>query len=429
MLFAGEGRADITPPNGTVLAGFHFTPGNERVVTGVRQPPQTRALALRVGESTALILSLEILAVSQEFTKSLQQRIALKTGVKADHIRVCATHTHSMPTFREFLQWGSVSKSYMELVAERTEAAAVAAIADLSEADCYFGTQNVTGGNFNRTTPNWKTDEAFTAESTDDERWLDTRLQALYFQRADGKRPLLWYPFSAHPVVFGDGNAGPDWPGIVASRISGADGAEPGYLQGHIGDVNPGDGTPWIGDPEETASAIAPALHFATGHGDIVEVDALRIVNGTALLPYDLDRFKKQRETYAADPAKCADGEWVDAGFAKAWSEEAAKWDLSVTAYSAPISAMRLGSLLLLFHPSELYSYYGIKLRVSAPTPNVLVVGYCDDFVGYLTDPKAYTNGEYAAVVVPKILGLPPFSEDAARRFTNQCQELLNKLA
>jgi hypothetical protein len=425
MLLAGEGSAEITPANGTVLAGFHYAPGKERGVTGVRQTPRVRALAMRVNDTSAIVLSIDVTSLSRDFSGELQKRVEQVTGVRAAHVRVCATHTHSMPALRAFLQWGPVSEAFQALVYERAAAAAKAAVDDLSEADCYLGAQRVEGGNFNRTTKTWKTDEAFTAQSTDDERWLDTLLQALYFQRAEDKKPLLWYHFCAHPVCYQDTQAGPDWPGIVADRIR----PEPGFLQGHIGDVNPGDGTKWIGEPMQTAQAIAPALHHAMGHGDMVEIDELRIVNGTVELPFDMERFRADIDMYKTQPEKCVDGVWVDAGFAKAWSEIAAKWDMDVKSYSAPISAMRLGTLVFLFHPAELYSFYGLQLRTSAPAPNVIAVGYCDDFVGYLTDPKAYENNEYAAVVVPKIMGWPPFTTDCARKFTAQCQELLKQLA
>lgn len=425
MLLAGEGIADIPPANGTVLAGFHYKTGKERAVTGIRQTPKVRALALRAGDTAAVILSIDVTSLSREFASALQRRIEQDTGVAAAHVRVCATHTHSMPALRSLLQWGSVSNEFQALVLERAATAAKSAVADLSEADCYLGAQRVEGGNSNRTTKTWKTDADFTAQSTDDERWLDTMLHALYFQRAEDKKPLLWYHFCAHPVCYQDTLAGPDWPGIVADHIR----PEPAFLQGHIGDVNPGDGKKWIGDPIETAQAVAPALHFAMEHGDVVEIDAIRIVNGIAELHFDMDRFKQDIEFYRSQPDKCVANEWVDAEFAKAWSESAAKWDPAVTTYSAPISAMRLGGLALLFHPAELYSYYGLKLRTSSPFPNVIAVGYCDDFVGYLTDPKAYDNKEYAALVVPKIMGWPPFTTDCARRFTGQCQELLKKLA
>ena len=425
MLLAGEGIAEISPANGTVLAGFHYTPGNERKVTGIRQTPKVRALALRMNDTSAIILSIDVTSLGREFCAELQTQIEKATGVPAANVRVCATHTHSMPALRPFLQWGSVSEPFRSLLLERAVAAAKAAVEDLSESDCYLGSQTVNGGNSNRTAKTWKTDEQFTAQSTDDDRWLDTSLHSLYFQRASEKKPLVWYHFCAHPVCYQDTEAGPDWPGIVADHIR----PEPAFLQGHIGDVNPGDGKKWIGDPMETAQAIAPALHFSMEHGDFVEFDEIKIVNGTVDLPFDMDRFKQELDEYSAQPDKCVDGVWVDAGFAKAWSEAAATWDMNVKSYSAPISAMRLGGLVLLFHPAELYSFYGLQLRATPSAAVVICVGYCDDFVGYLTDPKAYEANEYAAIVVPKILGWPPFTTDCARKFTAQCQELLKKLA
>jgi hypothetical protein len=429
MLSAGEGRAEITPPLGTVLAGFHYAPGKERVVTGIRQPAQVRALALRFGDATAVILSLELCAVSRAFARRLQGRIQRDAGHSKAFVRVCATHTHSMPTLRPFLQWGDVSESYERDVESRAVEAARAALADLSEADCYIGKQGVRGGNFNRTTDTWKTDEVFTGESADTERWLDTLLQALYFQRAGNKKPILWYHFCAHPVCFGDGQAGPDWPGIVAQRIHAADGIEPGFLQGHIGDVNPGDGTPWIGDPEETVAAVAPAVHHAMGHGDLVMIGEMTFIESEARLDYDLERFENDLEMYRQDPEQCSSGVWVDAEFAKAWFERVSGRPPGEPALRVPVSALRLGSLALLFHPAELYSFYGLPIRTGSPFPHTLAVGYCDDFAGYLTDPKAYEQNEYAAVVVPKILGLPPFGRETARSFAQQCAEVLRSLA
>jgi hypothetical protein len=58
-----------------------------------------------------------------------------------------------------------------------------------------------------------------------------------------------------------------------------------------------------------------------------------------------------------------------------------------------------------------------------------LVVGYADDVAGYVTDPKAYEAGEYAAVVVPRILNLPPFEPTAGRQLSAAAGKLLAKLS
>lgn len=61
-LQAGEGKVDITPPLGIELAGFHKPPGQERKITGIRQPANARALFLRLGKEQAGIVVLDLLA-------------------------------------------------------------------------------------------------------------------------------------------------------------------------------------------------------------------------------------------------------------------------------------------------------------------------------------------------------------------------------
>lgn len=428
VLEAGQGKADITPPLGIEMAGFHRVPGKERRVEGVRGKTGARGLVLKTGDIRAAIVSLETCAISSGFARTVKEAVEQEIGIPASHVMVTATHSHSTPALRFFRQWGAEDEGYRRKVADAALEAVHKAVEDLSPCDLYLGEHKVVGGNFNRTTPTWKTDEAFGPESSDSERWLDTALHCLYFVRSNGKPDLAWYHFCAHPVCFTDGLAGPDWPGIVAEGILPAHPIDVGYLQGHIGDVNPGDGTPWIGDPEETARAVLPALHHAIGHGRLVEVDRLRIQSGRVELPLNLPLLEEWLVTYRKDPAACKEGVWVDPGFAEDWARGAEKIDKTRATLSTPISALALGDAALLFHGSELYSYYGLAVRRDSPFPDTLVVGYTDDFVGYLTDPRAYEKEEYAAVVVPKILDLPPFAPNAASALKEAGVELLKKV-
>jgi neutral/alkaline ceramidase-like enzyme len=429
LLEAGEGVAEITPPLGIELAGFHRQPGNERRVTGIRQPAQARALALRHGNITAAIVALDVCGFPRDFAQRVQRRAGRLAGISPQNIRVCATHTHSMPTLRFFRQWGGVSKEYSALVEQRAVQAIVAAKEDLARADCYLGKERVAGGNHNRTTKSWKTDEGFSKESTDEERWLDTMLHAMLFLREKPKHSLLWYHFSAHPVCYTDGNAGPDWPGLVNQKMNAWDDLSPAFLQGHCGDVNPGPGNPSLGDPEKVSDAVYAALHHATNHSALVEVDAMRLAMTEMKMPLNIARLKDQLEQYRKDPSQCTKGEWVDAGFAKDWFASASKWKTNRDQLNTPMTAMRLGGLGLLFHSAELYSFYGLAIRRDSPFPNTLVVGYSDDFIGYVPDPTAHKNNEYAAVVVPKLLDLPPFAPEAGRQLAAEAVKLLSKVA
>jgi neutral ceramidase len=236
-----------------------------------------------------------------------------------------------------------------------------------------------------------------------------------------------WYHFSAHPVCFGDGMAGPDWPGLVAQKLQERDGLSCSYLQGHIGDVNPGNGTPWTGDAEKVSEAVYTALHHAVNHSDHRAVSKMRVRTGAAEISFDLARWNDQLARYRSNPEQCNQGEWVDAGFARDWYESASKRRAARTLRS-PISVLQLGDVGLLFHAAELYSFYGLKVRLDSPFAATLLVGYADDFIGYLTDPKAYEASEYAAIVVPKILDLPPFKPEAARQYSDALLQLARKI-
>ena len=426
---AGEGTVDITPPvdKGIELAGFHRPPGNPRLVTGARQPSLVRALMLEVGSTRAVVIVLDMLNVSQAFSRRVAQQVESRTGVPSSQVRVCATHSHSMPRLRDGLQWGGLHQEYQAMVEVAAVEAVTLAQADLAPAVLSLGTSQAQGGNFNRTTKTWRTDAEFDEAATEKDRWLDTTLHALLFERPAGKSNLLWYHFSAHPVCFRDTQSGPDWPGIVAEMTRDSHQVVPSFLYGHAGDVNPGDGTIWIGEPEPTATAIHAALCRALDQSQRVDIDAIRCESVDFKLPLDIERFEQWLAQYRRNPEECNRGHWRSAEFAEAWFRIASQYDTSQTQLSVPLSVMRLGSIGWVFHPSELYSFYGLAIRRDSPLNDTVVVSMADGAIGYLPDERAFAAGEYSALTVPKIMGLPPYQPAAAAMLTRGAVELLQK--
>jgi Neutral/alkaline non-lysosomal ceramidase, N-terminal len=426
-LRAGEGVTDITPSAGTELAGFHRPPGKERRSIAARQPASARALVLEDGARNRFaIVSLDACGVSQEFCRDVKKEITRKTGILAENVRIGATHTHSMPTLRHFRQWGRLPADYRDIVAKRIVEAVEFAQKDLAPAKLFLGKERVTGASHNRTSSEFKTDELFTKDSNDDERWLDTTLHALHFVRDGNSRDLLWYQFSAHPVCYADESTGPDFPGLVATKLKAAQGLSPSFLQGHCGDVN--SGSSGRGDPEVVSDAIVAGIRKAINNPRPIEMSEIRQITATFHAPLDIELHGRQLAEYRADPSKCTSGPWVDGDFAREWHEWASKWDGAQTSYATPISALRLGDVALLFHPGELYSVYGLELRRDSPFRDTLVIGYADDLIGYLPDPKAYAAGEYSAMVVPKIMSLPCYKPEVGRALRTAGLDLLRKL-
>jgi hypothetical protein len=426
-LSAGEGSVDITPPLGIEMGGFHRPPGQERRIKAIRQPSAVRALLLQMGDTQVALCSLDVAAVSDAMAARVRGEVARQVGIPADHVRVCATHTHSMPGFCYLRQWGAVPEEFMALVEKRTVEAVRRAKADLAPAEISLGKARAVGGSHNRTTKSWKTDAEYTKESTDDERWLDTMLHALVFHRGS-KRTLLWYHFSAHAVCFADESAGPDWPGMVAELVRKGEKLEPSFLQGHCGDVNPGDGSDWRGEANQTVRAIYPALKHAIAAARPLRVDRLRTLREPFGVPLDIALFKTWIDQYRKDPKQCTGGQWVDAGFAADWYRGNATRRLDRTELPITTSALLLGELAMLFHPAELYTSYGLAIRRASPLADTLVVGYTDGCIGYLPDPNAYKAGEYAALTVPKILDYPPFTPTSGRQFAAAATAMLKSV-
>ena len=422
QLEAGEGVVDITPPLGTVLGGFHYPPERPRKTTGIRQPSNARALVLALRGTEAAIVSLDMLNVSFEVVGRVQRRVEKETGILASQVRVCASHSHTMPSTAYNRQWGEVSPEYVAQVEAAVAQAVRLAKEDLAPGQLYVGQSRAEEANFNRTVATWKTDQEFTSAATDEDRWLDSLVQVLHFERLGGRRNLLWYHFSAHPTCFSDGHAGPDWPGVVGRILQSEEQAQPSFLQGHIGDVS-------SASAEQTGRKVSAAIERAIATAKRTEVLELRVRTRAVQLPFDMDRFRASLDQYGKDPAACRGGEWVDAAFAKDWFEQfASKWDMKKTSLPITLAAMQIGGTALLFHPAELYSYYGLAIRHRSSFPQTMVVGYADGYVGYVADPKAYLRGEYAAVVVPKILNYPPFTPGAGGVLAQEAGLLLQEL-
>jgi len=158
----------------------------------------------------------------------------------------------------------------------------------------------------------------------------------------------------------------------------------------------------------------------------------LRAKANTFQMSLDLENYRQWLTTYAADPEACASGNWVDAGFAKEWYEANVNRTWDAPAYPAAISAVQLGNVGLAFHPAELFSYYGIRARHDSPFDHTLITGYTDDFIGYVADPKSYDKGDggqYAAMTVPMILDIPPYTREAGREMSLGLSKLLKETA
>ena len=75
---------------------------------------------------------------------------------------------------------------------------------------------------------------------------------------------------------------------------------------------------------------------------------------------------------------------------------------------------MRIGDLILVAIPGEIFVEYGLEIRnrVKQLTGmNMVLVGYANDYLGYLITPRAKETGGYEA-------GISRLRSDSARQMT-----------
>ena len=87
------------------------------------------------------------------------------------------------------------------------------------------------------------------------------------------------------------------------------------------------------------------------------------------------------------------------------------------------VQAIRLGDVALVGCPGELFAELGLEIKQQSVAPHTLVVGYANDYCGYLSTPAAFEEGGYETSLGPWCRVGPDGGRlvvDAALRLTRQ---------
>ncbi len=96
-LRAGAARLEITPPADAALPMAGYASRLEGFKS-VHDKLYARALALDDGDSQAVILSLDLISVPEDFWRRMTERLTRETGIPRELILLTATHTHGGPS-------------------------------------------------------------------------------------------------------------------------------------------------------------------------------------------------------------------------------------------------------------------------------------------------------------------------------------------
>jgi len=307
MLF-GAGKAVITPPVGTFLAGFGFrTKGSEFV----RDPLEVRSFWMdgEDGGGPMCIVAADLIGFDEALDSAVRADLVGAEGLCPERILIAASHTHSGPQTCSRLPTagGRPDEAYLESLRARIRQSVGQARADARPAVVRLSRGTLTGYAVNRRLRLG----AETVMAANPAGPRDDEVTVVSFRTPDGaETPLgLLFHFACHPTTLKDYGIGPDYPGAARRHLEKTlSGVPCAFLNGCCGDVRPAciriGGVQFrAGEPEEAEEfgvALAEeALRALRGPQDAVEPRlaarltrlSLPLADGVTRVPLAVQRF------------------------------------------------------------------------------------------------------------------------------------------
>lgn len=246
-LQVGFGRGEITPANGTPLAGYGAT--DTRLSTDVLDPLYATCISMFDGQDQILLITTDVICTYEKYFLAGRAAVAEATGVAESNIFISATHTHCAPdlNYTEGPNAGAMD-AYMQVWKDGLVAASKTALEDqcaATMAGTKFETQylNFVRHYYQAATDTYMGDnfgDGQTTTITDYAEEGDKEMVLIKFQREDGKDILLCN-FQAHPSMNGGAaktSVSADFVGSVRSMIEQEQDVYFAYYTGAAGNQN-----------------------------------------------------------------------------------------------------------------------------------------------------------------------------------------------
>ncbi len=418
MLVAGAAKTELDLPTGIPMAGYVSRQGTSQ---GVHDPLWARAIVLSTNKQTLAIVSLDVLGVDEHLCSVVRSGIEQQTGIAQTNVLVAATHTHSGPAGiladREGYDPGLV-----RAISQAAIRAVVGAWA--SRVPAWLGAGSALA-------------EGIATSREDPARPTDRRARVVRLDDEQGKPIGALVHFACHPTVLDHRNLyfSADFPGMAMSALEERISAVAVFLNGAAGDISTRytrrEST--FSEAERFANLLAGASVAAWDGASMCADTSLAIAHRKVILPLAEpmadDRMQElARDTRSrlhdllaggAPPAEVRRLQSLLEGLDLLARRRQGQDNASA---SADIQVLRLGDTVLAGVPGEVLAETAVKIQALVSGANILVVGYANGYLGYLTDRTAEQEPNYEALVARVAPGAVDRIVDAVQ---NACIDVL----
>lgn len=432
----GLGETVITPPNGTIMEGY----ARKDTSKGVHDDLYARSLLVEGDDGTTVILmTLSLLESNQKHVAAIREGITRETGIPGQNVMVSATHTHSGPSFRNY-----VNPEYEKLLVERCIESGVQAWK-------------------NRTPGKIGIDSTTVFEMGRANRRLlygglhpDPEVGIIKIENTSGKLLGVAFNYGCHPSTLDLHNLliSQDWPYYTIEAIKKKLGKDVwvAYYQAAQGDIK-------VGYTSELSAVGAemPIRNwwYAEQKGNqlaevvVKAVPKVRTKTTAAVKAAD-DKFEyplmesfpltveqaekaleNAKQTVADMEARRStvgerelDQAKVDVflGERRLGKAKVAADPNRPRTMMVEQQAIRIGDAVFVSFPGELFSEIGLEMKRKSPFPLSFVMGLANEMTfGYLPTEKEFLDGNYEVLT-------SPFSPKAAQTFIDVSLKLIDEV-
>ena len=413
---AGSARIDITPPIGTALAGY-FSP---RFSDSVEDPLHAKALVLESGGERIALVSCDVICMPASIAEPARELIEQRTGIPGGNVLICATHTHTGPEMREG-RLIPTNDDWLASVRSMLADAVDAACADMFDAVLLPGSKCEERLGSNRLGRKADGSEVFGKEDTLGPAGpIDPEMLAMSVRDQSGTVRAMIVNYAMHADTVGGNGISAGWPGrmSLALRDTYGDQCVTVFLQGTCGDINHAHWyqSRWTGKGIEKASQMGRAMAGlavnATELTEPLETGEVGCIFRHIPVPYYTrdEEMRAEVEEKRAMPEPPGRWDYIIKNFDE--------WDLDGEIAQVPVQVMRVGEVMIVGIPSEVFVRWGLEIKHWSPAEHTFVAELANDWFGYIpTSEQAYRGAYGAQPILSRRL-----EADGGRKMTDAVQ-------
>ncbi|MBN1574616.1 MAG: hypothetical protein JW984_15570 [Deltaproteobacteria bacterium] len=426
LLRASAAVVDITPPIGFPLGGYIMRNG---VSTGVLDPIQARIGYITDGKSSIVMVGFDWIYILGGWGRSLRKGIGEALGIDSKNVILAATHTHSGPgifgSFHTVEDGGS--GEYLKEVPERLINAAVMLCSASRFVTIKKGKIRI---------------ESIGANRNDPDGFFDDTMVGLHFFDEGDDLVMRLLNYGCHPTALGADNLlfSGDFVGYGLDLLDGKWGGASIFMNGAAGDVSTrftrrgrtSEERKRLGDIFfEAANFMQKTAVPHTGNEIKIRSEAVPVAyrelpaveQSEAIIDEIKGRLDGGRKAGLSKEEirkleSLKEGALARLLISKLGGIEAV---IGKRKMETEVELLMIGEMGILFIPGEVMSKTAMKLKTLSEFP-LMVVGYANDYLGYLVEKDESSEGDYESFVTF-------LSDGSIKEIINTAEKLIGEQA